>query len=179
MNDDDSMGPQANGPLRARRTADRYHGIPVKRLIASWFGAGLIPRRLIDTDAGAGTVGSVAAFLAARLISPLGWQASLGVAIVVSAAAVWASEPFSAGGQDPGWVVADEAAGTFISGIGLDLPAAVVALAAFRLADIFKTRFPGVAPAENLPGGWGITADDLVAGLYGLAAGWAAQSLLP
>jgi phosphatidylglycerophosphatase A len=48
---------------------------------------------------------------------------------------------------------------------------AVVALAVFRVADITK-RFPGVAQAERLSGATGIVADDLVAGLYGLAAGW-------
>lgn len=148
------------------------------RLIASWFGTGFIPRRVLDTDVGAGTVGSVAAFVVSRLLSPLGWEAQLAAAAVVTAAAVWAAEPFSAGGRDPGWVVADEAAGTLLSGIGLGLPGAVVALAAFRLADIFKTTFPGVAPAERLPGGWGITADDVVAGLYGLAAGWAVEAVL-
>jgi phosphatidylglycerophosphatase A len=49
----------------------------------------------------------------------------------------------------------------------------------FRLADIFKRRFPGVAAAEaKLPGAVGVLADDLVAGLYGLAAGWLLQGLL-
>ena len=42
---------------------------------------------------------------------------------------------------------------------------------AARLADIFKV-LPGVAQAERLPGAVGITMDDVVAGLYGLAAGW-------
>jgi phosphatidylglycerophosphatase A len=40
-----------------------------------------------------------------------------------------------------------------------------------RLADIFKV-LPGVREAESLPGAVGITMDDVVAGLYGLAAGW-------
>ena len=31
---------------------------------------------------------------------------------------------------------------------------------------------PGVPQAEALPGAVGITMDDVVAGLYGLAAGW-------
>jgi phosphatidylglycerophosphatase A len=37
---------------------------------------------------------------------------------------------------------------------------------------------PGVAAAERLGGAIGIMADDVVAGLYGLAAGWLAQSIL-
>jgi len=150
----------------------------VRRLIASWFGTGFIPRRLVDTDAGAGTVGSVAAFVVARLVAPYGWEIQVLAAVAVCAAAVWAASPFSAGGADPGWIVADEAAGTFVSGIGLALPSALAALAVFRLADIFKSAFPGVAPAERLPGGWGIAADDVLAGVYGLAAGWAVQTVL-
>jgi phosphatidylglycerophosphatase A len=47
----------------------------------------------------------------------------------------------------------------------------VVAVVVARLGDIFKV-LPGVAAAERLPGSFGVTADDVVAGLYGLAAGW-------
>ncbi|MGZ8755006.1 MAG: phosphatidylglycerophosphatase A, partial [Acidimicrobiia bacterium] len=47
----------------------------------------------------------------------------------------------------------------------------------FRVADISK-RFPGVAAAERLEGALGITADDLVAGLWALAAGWLVQALV-
>lgn len=79
---------------------------------------------------------------------------------------------------DPGWVVVDEAAGVLLATIGLGLPGAIVAWLVFRVADIFKSYFPGVARAERLGGGVGITADDLVAGLYGLAAGWIVQILL-
>jgi phosphatidylglycerophosphatase A len=46
-----------------------------------------------------------------------------------------------------------------------------VAWFAFRAADIWK-RLPGVAAAERLPGSLGVTADDLVAGVYALGAGW-------
>jgi hypothetical protein len=41
-----------------------------------------------------------------------------------------------------------------------------------RLADIFKV-LPGVPQAERLPGAVGITMDDVMAGAYGLAVGWA------
>ncbi len=39
-----------------------------------------------------------------------------------------------------------------------------------RAADITKLP-PGVGAAERLPGAWGVMADDLVAGLYGLLMG--------
>jgi phosphatidylglycerophosphatase A len=65
----------------------------------------------------------------------------------------------------------DETAGSLLAMIGLAgwpwLIAAIVA----RAADIWKV-LPGVPQAERLPGAIGITADDLVAGLYGLAIGW-------
>jgi phosphatidylglycerophosphatase A len=45
------------------------------------------------------------------------------------------------------------------------------------LADIFKV-LPGVPQAEEIPGSVGITMDDVVAGLYGLAAGWLAYLII-
>lgn len=111
-----------------------------------------------------------------------GWQVQAGLAAGVIGLSVWSSAPFAGvhgeDGADPGWVVVDEAAGTFLATIGLLGAPAVVAWVVFRAADIFKTRFPGVAWAERLAGGYGVTADDLVAGCYGLAAGWAAAALL-
>ncbi len=68
-------------------------------------------------------------------------------------------------------MVIDEAAGTFLAVIGLDTRSALVGFAVFRLADITK-RFPGVAYADDLGGPLGVTLDDLVAGSWGLAAGW-------
>lgn len=125
-------------------------------------------------------MGSVFALALALAVRPAGWVVQSTVAAVVTAASVWSSHPFSHAGDDqeevsgdPGWVVIDEAAGTLLATIGLSAPAALGAWVVFRLADIFKRAFPGVAAAERLGGGVGITADDLVAGLYGLAAGGA------
>ncbi len=158
------------------------------RLIASWFGSGLILRRVRGSDIGSGTLAAGLTFGAGLLIAPLGWAIQTGAAVAVTLLSIWAAAPFSshdgppdpAGTKegDPGWVVVDEAAGALVAMIGLGLPAAVVGWIIFRAADIFKTRFPGVASAERLGGGLGITADDIVAGLYGLAAGWLFQLLL-
>lgn len=161
------------------------------RLVASWFGTGLLLGRLRGSDMGSGTVAAAFTFALGWALTPLGWTAQLGAASIVTGASIWAARPFAHGGVDPGsapgvastkegdpgWVVVDEAAGTLIAMIGLGLPAAVFAWLVFRAADIFKSRFPGVAAAERLPGGVGITADDTVAGLYGLAAGWFLQAL--
>lgn len=150
----------------------------MRRLLSSWFGTGLILGRLRGSDVGSGTVGAAFALPLGLLGGVGGWPWQLGIALAVTAVGVWAAEPFSRSHGDPGWVVVDEAAGALIATIGLGVPAALVAWIVFRIADIFKRAFPGVAAAERLPGAWGVMADDLVAGAYGLAAGWVVQSLL-
>ena len=93
------------------------------------------------------------------------------------------------GDEDPGEVVADEYAGQSITLIAAVLlnpgfeyicVTAATAFLLFRLFDIIKP-WP-VCTAERLPAGWGILADDLVAGLYGAAVfmvlwnmGWLAK----
>lgn len=113
------------------------------------------------------------------LLHRAGWQAQVVGTAVVVVLSLWSARPFSTVDDgDPGWVVVDEAAGTFVATIGLGGVPAVVGWLVFRAADIFKSIFPGVAHAERLPGAVGVTADDLVAGLYGLAAGWGVTLLL-
>lgn len=146
------------------------------RLLASWFGSGLILRRFRGSDAGSGTVGGLVALAPALLLARVGWTAQLVAALLVVAVSVWASSRV-AGGGDPGWVVVDEAAGTFVATIGVTAVPALIGFVVFRVADISK-RFPLVRRAESLPAGLGITADDVVAGLWGLAAAWIAQAAL-
>ena len=146
------------------------------RLLASWFGSGLILGRIRGSDAGSGTVGSVAAFGLVLVLAPHGWVSQLSAAVIVTSLSVWSSHQFADQG-DPGWIVIDEAAGTLIATIGVGLLGAVIGLIVFRIADITK-RFPLVSTAERLPGGLGITADDVVAGLWGLAAAWVTTGLL-
>ena len=107
----------------------------------------------------------------------LGWEAQLAATVVVVGTALWSTRRFAADGSDPGWVVVDEAAGTFLAVIGLTGWAVAAAFLVFRIADISK-RLPGVAAAEHLEGALGVTADDLVAGLWALAAGWLVQALV-
>ncbi len=147
----------------------------VRRLLASWFGTGLILGRLRGSDAGSGTVGSLAALVIVLLIRPLGWPVHLAAAVVVTAISILVSAGYTEEG-DPGWVVIDEAAGTLVATIGLGVPGLIAAFVVFRAADIWKAT-PGVGQAERLSGGWGITMDDVVAGFYGLAAGWLVQAV--
>ena len=171
------MSPGAQRPTeRSTRSRPRaplasYHApmkpSPVRRFIAAGFGAGLIPRQLWGSDNGAGPVGAA---VIAILIAPFPEYvhfAAIGIAVILS---VWAPTPFLGTDTDPQWVAIDEVAGALIALTGLAGLPWLVGWVVFRIADIWKV-LPGVPQAERLPGSLGITADDLVAGLYGLAAG--------
>lgn len=151
----------------------------MRRLVASWFGTGLILGRLRGSHLGSGTVGALFTLPVALLVgSWLGWQAQVAAAVVVAAMSLWSVSALVAEEGDAGWIVVDEAAGTFVAVAGLPMWPALLAWAVFRAADIMKQFAPGVAMAERLPGAVGVTADDLVAGLYGLAVGHLAWALL-
>ena len=90
---------------------------------------------------------------------------NLGVALV----GVWAAEVVARhlNKTDPGVVVIDEVSGqliaySFLS--SLDWPWLLAGFLLFRALDIWKP-FPA-RQAESLPGGWGIMADDWIAGAY-------------
>lgn len=152
----------------------------MRRLIASWFGSGLILGRIRGDHSGSGTVGAAVAFVLALVIGEgFGLWGQVVALAVITVASLWATDPYVTDEGDAGWIVVDEAAGTFLAVLGLGLStAAFVAFVVFRAADIFKGVFPGVAAAEKIGGPIGVTADDLVAGVYGLLAGQAVNILL-
>ena len=139
----------------------------MQRTIASSLGLGLIPGKLRGCDAGAGTLGAVLALPLAILVDNPALEIALVVVVVV--VGLWAAGPFAHG--DPGWVVIDETAGAWLAMVRLGGWPLIFAWLVARYADISKVP-PGVGAAERLPGSLGVMADDLVAGLYGLAAGW-------
>jgi phosphatidylglycerophosphatase A len=142
------------------------------RLVASLFGSGLILRRVRGSDAGSGTVGGLVALPFALLIGETwGWVGQLVAAVLLTVVAFWSSTAIAASEGDAGWIVIDEAAGTFVSTIGLLGWPALAAFVVFRVADITKRPFPGVHQADSLPGAAGIALDDLVAGLWALGIG--------
>ena len=151
----------------------------MRRAVASSGYLGLIPRRLWGSDAGAGTFGAALAAVIgiAMIMASAPWWASLAAAGTAIGLSLWSAAPFAGGGEDPGWVCIDETAGTLLALVGLSGWPWLVALVVARTADIFKV-LPGVRAAERLPGTIGVTADDLVAGLYGLAVGWALMPLV-
>lgn len=144
----------------------------VHRIVASSFGLGLIPDRLRGTDNGAGTFGAALGVAIGGVLLATGapWWVTTALAMVAIGASLWSSAPFAAD-DDPGWICMDETAGTMVAMIGLGgIPWAVAVIVA-RLADIFKV-LPGVTHADAHHGPVGITFDDVIAGLYGLAVGW-------
>ncbi|HET9369587.1 MAG TPA: phosphatidylglycerophosphatase A [Vicinamibacterales bacterium] len=143
-------------------------------VIATAGGAGLAP-------AAPGTAGSAVGVLIYLLTAdwPILWQGALLIAITV--AGVWASNVAERHFQreDPGAVVIDEVAGQLLTCLATAVTwrGALVAFVLFRLFDIIKPwptrRF------ESLPGGLGIMADDLMAGVYGNLALRATLVLIP
>ncbi len=137
------------------------------RVFALWFGAGLVPRA-------PGTAGSLAAIPLYLALRPHGIVAVAVAALAVTTVGVWAAGVVERerAEKDPQVVVIDEVAGmlTTLLAAPPGLMWTLLAFVLFRICDQFKP-WPARA-AERLPGGWGIVADDLVAG------GWAALVLM-
>ncbi len=70
-------------------------------------------------------------------------------------------------GKDPKYVVIDEFVGFFItvSLLPQSVLTGIVGFVVFRILDIIKP--PPARQVEALPDGWGIVADDVIAGIYG------------
>ncbi len=132
-------------------------------LLATWFGAGLLPKA-------PGTWGSLAAlpfgFAIASLAGPWGL---LIAALVVLALGAWAAGVYAAhsGQDDPQTVVIDEVVGMWLALVPAALDPWLYALGflAFRCFDIVKV-WPANLIERRLKGGWGIMGDDVAAGVY-------------
>jgi phosphatidylglycerophosphatase A len=98
---------------------------------------------------------------------PLVWQIAL--IVVVSAVGTWAAAVAARhfGREDPGEVVIDEVAGQLVTLVatGAGLAGTFLGFFVFRAFDVAKP-WP-VNRLERLPGGFGIMADDLLAGVFG------------
>lgn len=123
-----------------------------------------------------GTVGSAVCCLIVMPVvsTPL----LLFLIVLFSVLGVWGSGKYSRdrGLSDPSEVIVDEAVGVWISMLGhvTSVGASgylLPALFLFRVFDILKP-IP-VSTAEKLPGGWGIMADDVVAGVLANLLLWA------
>lgn len=91
----------------------------------------------------------------------------LSLVFISLALGVWAGRIMEeTHGDDPSIVTIDELAGQLLALVALPagLLPVLLSLAFFRLFDIVK---PGpVDYAQRLPGGWGIMADDVLAGFF-------------
>ncbi|MFC1675720.1 phosphatidylglycerophosphatase A [Planctomycetota bacterium] len=144
----------------------------MKRLFLSCFGLGWLP--IAPGTWGSVPVAGIFVLLAYLDASAVMVSIVMGVCVVVgSVVCVWLADASieACGKKDPGEVVVDEFAGqsvTFIAaGFITGMPFLIVAAAGFlffRLFDIVKP-WP-VKSLEKLPRGWGILADDLMAGVY-------------
>jgi phosphatidylglycerophosphatase A len=92
------------------------------------------------------------------------------LAVIVAVAAVGvplASRAEEFYGHDGKPIVIDEVAGVLLTvvGLGHSLPLFIAGFLLFRVLDVVKP--PPAYQLQSLPRGWGIVADDLMAGLYG------------
>jgi phosphatidylglycerophosphatase A len=143
---------------------------PLAALVATGLGTGLSPFA-------PGTAGSLLGLLAAWLLrshagilgSPVGLLMS---GLAVGWLGVGVSGPVCRAleAEDPGCVVIDEVAGQMIACAGVPfiggepLWAWIAAFVLFRAFDIVKPL--GIRKIQELPGGWGVVADDVLGGLY-------------
>ena len=137
-----------------RRTLER-----VALVVATGFGAGCLPLA-------PGTWGSLVGVLWFLALWKLDWLVpGIAAGLVVSVVTAGVGERHFAR-KDPPQVVVDELACVPLAMLGLPVTISWLAAAfvLFRVFDVIKPQ-----PAnwvQRWPGGWGITADDVVAALY-------------
>jgi phosphatidylglycerophosphatase A len=137
----------------------------VNQLLSSVFGIGYIGK-------GGGTIAAIGYCTIWWLLPPSFTEGNLQIWITL---VIIFLGTFSAGkvdkiwGKDSSKVVIDEVAGMAISLLFVPQHPGYLAtgLVAFRFFDIVKPL--GIRKAEALPRGWGVMADDVLAGIYALA----------
>ena len=174
-----------NAPISLRRQwRDEREGRARLRggggLLGSFGRIGFIPGPS-GTFASLAVVGIVAA--AYYLGAPWWSIASLALAATVVGVPVGTWFEKRIGRHDPRPFVLDEVAGMLIASLAAWLPtdrwgwlSLMLAFFWFRVCDIIKP--PPVRQAERLPGGWGIMADDVLAGALALGLTVACQMLV-
>jgi phosphatidylglycerophosphatase A len=133
----------------------------VARALGSVLGTGFIPFA-------PGTVASLFALLAFYFVPAISGRIELFVPLIVLTVVigVWSGGVMEEEyGEDPSSTVIDEVAGQWIALVALPFHPLLMLLSFifFRVFDIFK---PGpVDYVQRYPGGWGIMADDVLAGV--------------
>ena len=134
----------------------------VIQVLATGFGAGLSP-------VAPGTMGTLVGLVICLFSYPLAWPLRLLYVVAISAVSVYVAGQAEKlyGKKDDQRIVIDEIAGLQVTMLpvaitGLHL---LLAFVLFRIFDIWKP-FP-LNHFQKFPGGWGVVADDLGAGVYG------------
>jgi phosphatidylglycerophosphatase A len=157
-------------PVSMSQARRAFAAQPFAALLATGFGSGLSP-------VAPGTAGSLVGLAAGWLLSshgsilgsPVGLLMS-GLAVGLIGVAVSGPVCRALAAEDPGCIVIDEVAGQLVACAGAALvPGAplwawAAAFLLFRAFDIVKPL--GIARLQDLPGGWGIVADDVLGGVY-------------
>lgn len=130
--------------------------------VATLAGAGRMPKA-------PGTWGTLATVPLCMVVQQAGVVIHLATLVVVVVVGLWATTVacrFYAK-KDPSQVVVDEAAGFLLTMLAIPegWPWLLAGFGLFRLFDIWKPWPVGWLDRE-LPGHWGVMADDLAAGLY-------------
>jgi len=136
------------------------------RLIATGFYTGYAP--IVS-----GTFGTIPAWLIAWFVLGRRPAALIAATIITFAVSVWsASKAESMLGHDSKRIVIDEWAGMFVSLLFLPyrLDVYIAAFIFFRFYDVIKPYPAG--RSESFPRGWGVTMDDIFAGVYANLTGW-------
>ena len=129
------------------------------RFVATFFYLGKLPFA-------PGSWGSFGALLL-WLLFPVTFSFHLSALIILFVLGVYSSNKIAKdlGDDDPSEVVIDEVVGMGISLFMLphSLELYILAFFLFRIFDIFKPLY--ISRIQDLPGGWGIMLDDVMAGL--------------
>ena len=131
------------------------------KLVATGLGSGYSPFA-------PGTAGSLVGVLLFLPLAGLAWPTQLAATAALTLVGVFAAARVARllGRKDPGLVVVDEVAGQWITFLALPVTP-VTALAGFLLFRVMDIVKPWPArDLERLPGGVGIMADDVAAGIY-------------
>jgi phosphatidylglycerophosphatase A len=134
-------------------------------LVSSGFGSGYSPKA-------PGTVGSAAALASWYTLKSFApdlnslADAALAVLLMLIGLIAVIAVVGRGSSEDPQWIVIDEWAGLYLALIGVShhqIGAVILGFVCFRIFD--ATKLGPVGRAEDLPGAWGIMADDVVAGV--------------
>jgi phosphatidylglycerophosphatase A len=131
------------------------------KLLATGFGSGL-------SSFAPGTAGTLVGVVICLLCLPLPWAMRLLIVIALSALSIYVAGQAEIIYQkkDDQRIVIDEIIGLQITmlPVAINVLSLCAAFVLFRIFDILKP-FP-IGNLQRLPGGWGVVADDVLAGIY-------------